>query len=257
MLLAREGATVPRPRFFLDAETGIGPAYVMDRIEGETIPRRILRDEAYAEARPRMADQCGAILARIHATPVDALPDLPAPPEGRSASVHQVEQQRDLLDALGEPHPAFEIAMRWLLARAPATRTETLVHGDFRHGNLVVGADGVRSVLDWELAHRGDPLEDLGWLCVRSWRFGADLPVGGFGTREDLFAAYERAGGEPIDPEIVRWWEVFGTLKWGAICVLQASFHLRGLHRSVELAAIGRRVCETEYDLLRMIDWSF
>ncbi len=109
-------------------------------------------------------------------------------------------------------------------------------------------------MLDWELAHLGDPLEDLGWLCVRAWRFGGDGPVGGFGTREDLYAAYEAAGGQPVDPEVARWWEVLGTLKWGVMCIVQAATHLTGQSRSVELAAIGRRVCEQEYDLLALID---
>ena len=82
------------------------------------------------------------------------------------------------------------------------------MHGDFRHGNLIIGPDGVRAVLDWELAHLGDPMEDLGWICVNSWRFGEiDKPVGGFGTREELFAGYEAAG-RRVDPERV---EILGS----------------------------------------------
>jgi len=127
------------------------------------------------------------------------------------------------------------------------------VHGDFRNGNLVVGPDGLRAVLDWELAHLGDPVEDLAWLCLRAWRFGAALPVGGFGRREELLAAYEAAGGRPVDPRALLWWEVLGTLRWGVICIMQTTAHRAGLSRSVELAAIGRRVCETEHDLLRLL----
>ncbi|MET1040820.1 MAG: DUF6285 domain-containing protein, partial [Acidimicrobiales bacterium] len=129
-----------------------------------------------------------------------------------------------------------------------------VVHGDFRHGNLIVGPEGLRAVLDWELAHLGDPLEDLGWLCVRAWRFGGPGPVGGFGEREELYAAYEAAGGRAVDPDVARWWEVLGTLKWGVMCIIQTATHLTGQARSVELAAIGRRVCENEYDLLALID---
>ncbi len=128
------------------------------------------------------------------------------------------------------------------------------MHGDFRLGNVIVDDEGLAAVIDWELAHRGDPMEDLGWLCVKAWRFGSSEPVAGVGRYEDLFAAYEAAGGAPVDPETVRWWEVLGTLKWGIMCIMQASAHLTGMARSHELAAIGRRVCENEYDLFLALE---
>ncbi len=129
------------------------------------------------------------------------------------------------------------------------------MHGDFRNGNLVVGPEGLRAVLDWELAHLGDPVEDLGWCCVRSWRFGVDdLRVGGFGGVDDLLDAYAAAGGDAVDAEHLHYWEVFGTLKWGVICGVQARTHLTGAVRSVELATLGRRIAETEWDLLRLLD---
>ena len=166
----------------------------------------------------------------------------------------QIAQYRALLDGFGEAHPAFELGLRWLDEHAPGAGPTTLVHGDFRNGNLVVGADGVRGVLDWELAHGGDPMEDLGWLCVRSWRFGADdRPAGGFGSYEDLFAGYAAAGGGDVAPDLVRYWEVMGNLKWGVICMVQAFTHLNRLRRSVELATLGRRVCEMEFDLMGLI----
>ena len=122
-------------------------------------------------------------------------------------------------------------------------------------GNLIVGAEGIRSVLDWELAHVGDPLEDMGFLCVRSWRFGNDdLPVAGVGQRDEFFAAYEAAGGREVDPAAVHWWEVFGNLRWGVICIMQASAYLTGMSKSVELAAIGRRTAETEWELLELME---
>ena len=128
-----------------------------------------------------------------------------------------------------------------------------MVHGDFRLGNLFGGPEGLRAVLDWELVHLGDPLEDLGWLCVRAWRFGAEPRVGGFGTVDDLVAAYEAESGRQVDRDALDWWEVLGTLKWGIICAMQAATHLTGMVRSVELAAIGRRVCEVESDLLELL----
>jgi aminoglycoside phosphotransferase (APT) family kinase protein len=129
-----------------------------------------------------------------------------------------------------------------------------VVHGDFRNGNLIVGPEGLRAVLDWELVHAGDPMEDLGWLCTKAWRFGnVDLPVGGFGTYDQLVGAYEKESGRVIDRDALRWWEVLGTLKWGVMCIMQATAHTSGAVRSVELAAIGRRVCENEWDLLELI----
>ncbi|MCZ7536766.1 MAG: phosphotransferase family protein [Acidimicrobiia bacterium] len=165
-------------------------------------------------------------------------------------------QYRDLTDLFGEPHPAFELGLRWLGENPPPQRADPcLVHGDYRNGNFIVGPDGVRSVLDWELAHLGDPVEDLGWLCVKSWRFGVnDRVVGGFGDVDELLDAYERAGGARPDIDTLRYWIVFGTLKWGVICIAQAFTHLQGFVTSVELATLGRRVAETEWDLLSLLD---
>ncbi len=138
-------------------------------------------------------------------------------------------------------------------ANPPAEHTACVVHGDFRLGNLLVDHDGLAAVLDWELAHLGDPVEDLGWLCVRAWRFGSALPAGGVTTREGLAEAYEAASGATVEPEALRWWELLGTLKWGVICVMQSFGHLSGASRSVELATIGRRVCENEWDVLGLL----
>jgi aminoglycoside phosphotransferase (APT) family kinase protein len=244
------GVLAPRVRFVLTPEDGLGTGFVMDRVEGETVARRILRDDAYAAARPRLAAQCGTQAARIHAVPTGALPPLAA-----LGPREQLDQYRAVLDGFGEPHPAFELGLRRLARDAPSVDELTLVHGDFRAGNLVVGPEGLRAVLDWELAHLGDPLEDLGWLCVKSWRFGVtEHRVGGFGDVEELGAAYAAAGGGPVDPARLAWWEAFGTLKWGVICEIQAQTHLQGLVRSVELATLGRRIAEMEWDLLELLD---
>ena len=223
-----------------------GPWVVARRVDGETIPRRILRDDDFAVARSALTAQCGAALAAIHRVDPERVTGL--------EETDQLHQFRELVDVLDQPHPAFELGFRWLEANRPPPSGRSVVHGDFRNGNLIVGPDGLRAVLDWELAHLGDPLEDLGWLCVRAWRFGGPGPVGGFGEREELYAAYEAAGGRPVDPDVARWWEVLGTLKWGVMCIIQTATHLTGQTRSVELAAIGRRVCENEYDLLTLID---
>ena len=222
------------------------PFMVLEAIDGETIARKIQRDAEYETARAALPAQLGRAAAALHTIDGDAVPAL--------ATIDQVEQYREVLDALGEPHPTFELAFRWLHANRPPTRSDTVVHGDFRLGNVIVGPDGLRAVLDWELAHRGDPMEDLGWLCVKAWRFGGRPPVAGLGEYEELFEAYTEASGTPVDPDVVHWWEVLGTLKWGIMCIMQASSHLRGFSRSHELAAIGRRVCENEHDLFLALD---
>jgi aminoglycoside phosphotransferase (APT) family kinase protein len=248
-LRAAEAAGVPVPGVLAasDATDVLGSAFiVMERLDGETIPRKILRDDAYAAARPRLAGQCGQILARLHR--VD-----PATVEGLTGQ-DQVEQYREMLDQLQQPHPAFELGFRWLERQKPAAAGVSVVHGDFRNGNLMIGPDGVRAVLDWELVHVGDPMEDLGWLCVKAWRFGnVELTVGGFGTVDQLVSAYEEESGRAVDRAALQWWQVLGTLKWGVMCIMQATAHTSGAVRSVELAAIGRRVCENEWDLLELI----
>lgn len=252
VLAAAGHAGVPAPpvRALLEPGDGLGAGFLMDRIDGETIPRRILREEAFAAVRPRLAAQCGTIAAQIHSVDTASLPELPM-----MGAREQVDQQGALLDAFDEPHPALELGLRWLDERVPDATEPALVHGDFRNGNFVIGPDGIRAVLDWELAHLGDPIEDLGWLCVKSWRFGnADLIAGGFGSLDELIAAYSDASGTAITEDAVRFWVVLGTVKWGVICIGQAFTHLIGAVRSVELAALGRRVAEMEWDLLDLLD---
>jgi aminoglycoside phosphotransferase (APT) family kinase protein len=151
----------------------------------------------------------------------------------------------------GEPLPVFALAYGWLKEHVPENASLTLVHGDFRLGNFLFTESGLSGILDWELTHLGDPMEDLGWLCVNAWRFGRRAkPVAGLTQREVFHAAYEAASGRPVDPVHARYWELLGTFKWGVICQYQAYSYLRGRVSSVERAAIGRRVAETEYDML-------
>ncbi len=247
----KAGVPVPAARWAESGPTSLGaPFILMDRVEGETIPRRIFR-ATDPEERTRLLGQCAAALARIHRMPATEVVFLGPAQQPRAL----LEAQLSTLDALGEPHPVFELAVRWLLARAPSCSRPAVVHGDFRLGNLIVGSHGLLSVLDWELAHLGDPGEDLGWFCVRAWRFGVDhLAAGGLGGREQLLEAYVAAGGVPPALDGLRFWEVYGSLRWGIMCLLQASFHLSGATPSVELAAIGRRACEMEWALLDLME---
>jgi aminoglycoside phosphotransferase (APT) family kinase protein len=244
-------AGVPSPRVLhvLQPQDELGTGFIMERVDGETIPRKILRDDRFAQARPKLAHQLGKVLGGIHGLDPAQLPEL----RRMTAASEIAELERDYR-SFDWPRPVFELALRWLRDRDPGPPQEvTLVHGDFRHGNLIIGPDGVRAVLDWELAHLGDPMEDLGWICVNSWRFGEiDKPVGGFGAREELFAGYEAAG-RSVDPERVKFWEVMGTLRWGVMCCGMMQRFRMGPEHSVERAMIGRRSSETEIDLLRLV----
>lgn len=248
VLRAAFNAGVPVPEVIVDGSSSQEldlPFMIVRAVPGETIARKIQRDEEFAVARQRLPRQLGDAAARIHRVDVSQISGL--------ASTDQVSMYRKVLDDLGDPHPVFEIAFRWLEQNRPESSTTALVHGDFRLGNVLVDSNGLTAVLDWELAHIGDPMEDLGWLCVRAWRFGGKPPVAGIGAYEELFDAYQQASGVRPDFSTVRWWEILGTLKWGIMCIVQAHTHLNGVSRSHELAAIGRRVCENEYDILNLL----
>jgi aminoglycoside phosphotransferase (APT) family kinase protein len=130
-----------------------------------------------------------------------------------------------------------------------------LVHGDFRNGNLMVNEDGLAAVLDWELAHQGDPREDLGWICVNSWRFGVrDNKVGGFGTLDELLAGYQTSGGQSFEPKDLNWFQALGSFKWGIMCLIMYQAFATKADPSIERAMIGRRASEAEIDLLNLIE---
>src|SRR5476651_380367 len=243
------GVKAPRVRYVLKESDGIGEGYVMDRLQGETIARKILRDAEFDAVRPDLARQCGEVLARIHAVALTpqlraVLPVVDGPT--------QLRRYRDTYDLYDYPHPVFEMAFKWLEPRMAGAERQTLVHGDFRHGNLLISPDGVEAALDWELTHIGDPLEDIGWICTNSWRFGVqEKVVGGFGELSDLLAGYEAAGGGHVSEEEARTWIVYGSLKWGIMCMSMYQGFVRD--HSVERAAIGRRSSETEVDLINLI----
>lgn len=244
-LRAAAAAGVPVPAVLAAGDTAPGieaPFILTEHVAGEALPRKLLRDPEFDAVRPGLAAELGRVLGAVHGTPVETLDML-----DDTDPVDAIEAvYRDLRD----PRPAVEAGLRWLREHRPPTRSRALVHGDFRLGNLLVDRAGVRAVLDWELAHLGNPIEDLGWLCVRAWRFGAELPVAGLGTRDQLLDGYAAVTGfRPTAPEL-HWWEVYGTLRWLVLSRFQAERHLSGAEPALELAAVGRRVCESEYDLL-------
>jgi aminoglycoside phosphotransferase (APT) family kinase protein len=247
---ARVGVPVPGVRAAGPAASDrLETSYlVMDRITGETIARKILRDPQYVHTRSVLAQQSGETLAKLHS--IDAATITGLEPADQLQKYELL--YADLSVGLGFRSAVFQWALKWLRENQPENRPQKVVHGDFRLGNLIVDGNGLVSVLDWELAHIGDPMEDLGWLCVKAWRFGAEPEVGGFGTIEQLLRGYTNAGGV-ADEAAFRWWIVAGTLIWGVMCMMQANAHVSGAMQSVELATIGRRVAEQEHDLLLLL----
>lgn len=243
------GVPVPEVRHVLAPEDALGEGFLMQRIAGATLPGRILRDPALASVLPRLASQLGTIAAAIHAVDLARLPQLPLLDAPR-----QLQHLHSQYQAQETPRPVFELAFRWLREHLPSAVAPVLVHGDYRHGNLIVGPQGVHAVLDWELAHVGDPAEDLAWLCIPPWRFGElDKPVGGFGQRQDLLDAYESASGLAIDRARLEWWDVLGSLRWGVMCADMPKWLRSGRDTSIERALISRRASESELDLLRLL----
>ena len=243
---AARGAGVPVPKLYGDSASArdLG-GIVMERITAETDPRRILTDEALGGARRGLARECGEALGRLHSLDVHAVAKLPF--------VDRLAEYRRELDRLDTARPVLELSYDWLMSNRPAPRPPVVVHGDFRLGNLAVGTDGVAAVFDWESAHVGDRLEDLGWIAVKTWRFRGDGIIGGFGDADDFLEAYAAVTGHGIERSEFDWALHLNTWIWAVGCLQQADRHLSGSQRSVDLAMVGRRVVEVEADLLELM----
>ena len=242
------GLPVPEVVHVLAPADGLGEGYVMHRIDGETLPRRIQRDAPFATARERLVAQMGQALGRIHRQPLTGLPPL-----ADESAPQRLAAFRRQIDAAGQPRPVFELALQWLHDHLPPPLPGVLVHGDFRLGNLMVDGQGLRAVLDWELAHVGDPAEDIAWACLLPWRFGqVRQRVAGLGPLAPLLQAHAQASGLTIDERRVFWWEAAGSLRWGLMCAGMVA-RFRSGDATVERAMIARRASETELDLLRLL----
>ena len=252
----RAGVPTPRARWFAQGllRDGAG-AYFLDWVEGEAIGSRVVRHPRLAAARAHLPGQLARALAGVHAVTPETDPELPlgAPPD--DAAQATLDGLRETLDQLPEPQPGLELAYAWLDRHRPAAGRVTLVHGDFRTGNFVVGPDGLVGVLDWEFTRWGDPMDDLGWLCMRDWRFGAlALPAGGLATRADFYQAYADAAGVSVDPAAAHWWEIAANLRWGTGAVYQGLRYMMGRSGDIEMLAIPRRVAEMAWEALRLLD---
>ncbi len=254
LMSSARAAGVPEPEVFhiLDDQDDLGDGFVMQWLDGIALGARVLRSPELDEVRPQLAYMCGQALARIHAI------DLAATGLDQKLSVIEpaqyVEQTWERYRAFNTPQPMIDYAGRWLMEHAPKNFTPALVHNDFRNGNIMFDGDGIVAVLDWEVAHIGDPMRDLGWICTNSWRFGrSDLPVGGFGSYADLFAGYQSVSGIEIEPEQVKYWEVFGSFWWAIGCLGMAEHYRTGPDQTVERPGIGRRSSECQIDCVNLL----
>lgn len=231
------------------------PFFIMDYVDGVSIGRKVMTAPELAAARQRLPAQMAEQLALIHRLDwkLQALDFLPQP-QSDSPAREAVAAAYEVMDDLGANVPAIEYILRWCDLHAPTTARITFIHGDFRIGNLLVDESGLAAVIDWEFAHIGDPCEELGYLCLRDWRFGNDsLRVAGLSPREPFIQMYERYSGVSVDRSAVDWWEVLGNVRWAIICLKQAQRHLSGQDPSVELASLGRRSLDMQAEALALI----
>ena len=232
---------MPRPYGYIPDLAG-REAFVMERLEGETIGRRIVQKEELEHARFLLPVQMAEELAKIHAIPAARVSFLP---EAR------LERMVEELDEVGEPHPAIELGLWWLREHRPPPRERVVVHGDYRIGNLVVDEAGLVGVLDWEFAHLDDPVRDLAFALVRAWRFGIpEKRLGGIGDVDQYLATYNELTGFDVQPYELDYWELAGNVGWAIGCLTQMQRHLTGQDRSIELATLGRLGAEVEYEIV-------
>lgn len=253
LMQSAKAAGVPEPdvHYVLRKEDGLGEGFIMSWLDGEALGARIVRAPELAAIRPKLAAECGQILARIHGIDLAAT-GLEECLKTMTAETF-VHDTWDRYKGFDTPQPMIDYTARWLLDNLPDDVNLALVHNDFRNGNLMIGPDGVVAVLDWEVAHIGDPMRDLGWICTNSWRFGSDLPVGGFGTYDDLFTGYQSVSGQAVDRERVKFWEVFGSFWWAIGCLSMAEHYRAGPDNTVERPAIGRRTSECQVDCVNLL----
>jgi len=244
------GIPVPKPLYcsedYLDR-----PFLIMERVFGDTYPKRLLNDEKYEGTRGQWAGRLGEILAHIHQiTLTEELGFLK-----KTSVTDQIERNENVWRGMkSNESPVLEFVFRWLKRNIPQEHPFCFIHADFRMGNIMFDEHGVKSILDWELAQIGDPMYDIAIICMKSWRF--DKPhnrVGGFGKEQDFLEAYQRAGGYPIDRERIRYWEVLANIFWATVTVAQSRFFIEQPRGTLEYAKLGRRTSECEAELVELL----
>ena len=253
LMTSARSAGVPEPEVYyvLERHDALGDGFLMEWLEGETLGARIVKLPEFSKVRKGLAYDCGKVLAKIHAIDLET-----TGLKNRLWEISPkefVEQTWERYKLLETPHPMIDFTARWLLENLPENYVHTLVHNDFRNGNFMLSSSGIVAVLDWEVAHIGDPMRDLGWICTNSWRFGQELPVGGFGDYEDLFRGYEEESGFKVNPDHVKFWEVFGSFWWAVGCLGMAEHYRSGPDKTVERPIIGRRSSECQIDCVNLL----
>ena len=246
------GVPVPEVLAVFDEGDAIGSGHLTRFVAGETLAPKILREAVYESARKSLAAQCGEAIGRIQAITPDSVRFLPL-----MDAQQQWQHYRQQVDYYQVSIPALEWGLKWLEHHLPLQpTTPVVVHGDFRLGNLIVNEQGLACVIDWELAVLGDPMQDLAWLCLKTWRFSGAKPVAGVGELGDLYAAYEKASGQPVNLKSLQFWEVFGHVKWAVMCLsmgLGKPGEAATSAVSLEHCVIGRRLEEPLWDLFECV----
>jgi aminoglycoside phosphotransferase (APT) family kinase protein len=145
---------------------------------------------------------------------------------GPNPALHELSRWSEVLNRVAlEPTPELELIHVWLAEHAHAARKVVLVHGDFKPGNALIHEDRISAMLDWETAHRGDPLEDLGWITnpARS----NEHQIVGHWEREQIVDSFRRRTGYEFDERELHWWNIFACWKLAIIV-------LTGLQSAVE-----------------------
>lgn len=255
---ALAGTTIPAPRVNWIERDGAAierPFFIMERLPGASDARTLVTSPEFAGVRPKIAEQKAGILAQIHAFDITRVPALEHPPAGEQSALHEVERwERTMRQDTLEPQPVLEFAFSWLKRHLPPPpRKLALVHGDYRTGNFLYDDTGITGILDWEMAHAGDPIEDLGWVVMKSWRWAGDERVGGLCTRDEFVKLYEAAGGAPVDAATLKFWEVFANVKFAIIFITGTKAIVGGKTPDLLLAVTAFVNPGLEAELLELI----
>ena len=250
------GVTVAEPLFASEDPAILGkPFFIMRRAHGIAGPERITGDPAFDPVLALIAERLGRELARIHTIRPPRADLAFLVPYAEKGPLRQIAGFRAYLDRHPTPRPVLEWGIRWLETHLPPPAEPVLCHHDFRTGNYMLDGGMLTAILDWEFAGWGDPYEDIGWFCCKSWRFARlDREAGGIADRAPFYRGYESASGRPIDDQRVRFWEVFASVRWAMIALQQTDRHMIGGERDLDLALTGRRATECELELLMLLD---
>ncbi|EOQ89368.1 phosphotransferase enzyme family protein [Leptospira yanagawae serovar Saopaulo str. Sao Paulo = ATCC 700523] len=261
-LVFKAGVKTPTPVYLEEESSVIGsPFFLMEKIAGKATGRYITKDkELDLYRKTKMVSDLASNLAKLHTVTPESVNDEDLKLKLKLVTVQNyitlaISDLRKSLDELPEAHPAIELCLNWMELQAPNIDKIVLVHGDYRTGNFMMNPDGLQGILDFEFAHWGDRHEDIAWLCMRDWRFGRlNKEVGGFGDRIDFYKEYEATSGIKVDPFKVTFWEIMGNIRWAIGSAQQAERHLSGKDKGIELASIGRRTAEMEWEAIRLIE---